>query len=131
MYSCMFLNSDNTSDIKYILFFMFLNSDNTSDIKYICFSGTVIDGAATTYNIPSLALDGDIDYQSDITTVSMQFAGFTSHLHGVMAYEWSVGTTPGGEEVMPFTTHGIIHKEERNVPGDGKCVLCLSSFFLF
>lgn len=104
---------------------MFLNSDNTSDIKYICFLGTVIDGAAYTYNLPSLVLDGDIDYQSDITTVSMQFAGFTSHLHGVMAYEWSVGMTPGGEEVMPFTTHGIMHKEERNVTGDGKCVLCL------
>ncbi|CAG2251013.1 unnamed protein product [Mytilus edulis] len=34
-------------------------------------------------------------------------------------YEWAVGTSPGGEDVQPFMSEGIIHSEEENVAGDG------------
>ena len=79
-----------------------------------------MDGSDKT-EIPDMSDIGvDIDYQSDISTVSVQFTGFESHLHGVMAYEWAVGTTPGGEDVQPFMPHGIIHREEKDVKGDGK-----------
>lgn len=67
----------------------------------------------------------DIDFTSDTTTVTVQFEGFESHLHGVMSYEWAVGTTPGGEDVQPFMSEGIIHTEEDNVAGDGNVL----SFF--
>ncbi|XP_052067219.1 uncharacterized protein LOC127706604 [Mytilus californianus] len=62
----------------------------------------------------------DLDFQSDMSTVSVQYTGFESHLHGVMAYEWAVGTTQGGKKVQPFMPHGVIHNEEKDVKGDGK-----------
>lgn len=77
--------------------------------------GIVVDGTDSSYTVGN-----DINYQSDTSTVSVQFSEFTSHLHGVMSYEWSVGTTPTTEDVLPFTSHGIVHKEEKNVKGDGK-----------
>jgi hypothetical protein len=86
--------------------------------------GIVVDGADRT-EIPVMSdIGDDTDYQSDMSTVSVQFTGFESHKHGVMAYEWAVGTTPGGEEIQPFMPHGIIHKEEKDVKGDGR--LCMT-----
>jgi hypothetical protein len=48
-----------------------------------------------------------------------------------MAYEWAVGTTPGGEEVQPFMPHGIIHKEEQDVKGDGRLCMTVVSPLLY
>ncbi|CAG2187681.1 unnamed protein product [Mytilus edulis] len=79
--------------------------------KYV---SIVVDGTDSSYTVGN-----DINYQSDISTVSAQFSDFTSHLHGVMSYEWSIGSEPAGEDVLPFTSHGIVHKEERIVKGDG------------
>ncbi|VDH98959.1 Hypothetical predicted protein [Mytilus galloprovincialis] len=81
-------------------------------------AGLIVDGADGTDGT-STELGVDVDYTVDTTTVSIQFDGFESHLHGVMMYEWAVGTTPGGEEVQPFIIEGIIHSEEENVAGDG------------
>ncbi|XP_052081925.1 uncharacterized protein LOC127719726 isoform X2 [Mytilus californianus] len=81
-------------------------------------AGLVVDGAdGTDENTPALGVD--VDYTVDTTTVTVTFDGFESHLHGVMMYEWAVGTSPGGEEVQPFMSEGIIHSEEENVAGDG------------
>ncbi|CAG2246701.1 unnamed protein product [Mytilus edulis] len=71
----------------------------------------------TDENTPELGVD--VDYTVDTTTVTVTFDGFESHLHGVMMYEWAVGTSPGGEDVQPFMSEGIIHSEEENVAGDG------------
>ena len=62
----------------------------------------------------------DIDYTMDFSVVTAQFEGFTSDLHGVMAFEWAIGTSPGGEEVQSFMTAGIIHEEDDSIPGDGE-----------
>lgn len=48
-----------------------------------------------------VVLDGnqvgvDIDYQSDTTQLCITFGGF----HGAVSYSWSVGTTPGGSDIM-------------------------------
>ncbi|XP_076085326.1 uncharacterized protein LOC143056125 [Mytilus galloprovincialis] len=80
--------------------------------------GLVVDGADRTDENTS-ELGVDVDYTVDTTTVTIQFNGFESHLHGVMMYEWAVGTSPGGEDVQPFMSEGIIHLEEENVAGDG------------
>jgi len=82
--------------------------------------GFVIDGADGT---EGTAMGVDVDYTHDYSTVTAQFSGFTSHLHGVMSFEWAVGTSAGGEEVQPFMEHGINHHEEENVPGYGKISL--------
>ena len=87
---------------------------------YLFSSGIVVDGADGTDipNNPNMGVD--VDYTVDTTTVTIQFDGFESHLHGVMMYEWAVGTTPGGEEVQPFMSEGITHTEEETVAGDGQ-----------
>ena len=60
------------------------------------------------------------DYQLHSSTVTLQFNGFESHLHGVVDYEWAVGSTPGGEDTLSYTPHGLIHSEEENFHGNGK-----------
>ncbi|XP_052081235.1 uncharacterized protein LOC127719259 [Mytilus californianus] len=82
-------------------------------------AGIVIDGTDGTDHDPVSDIGVDIDYQSDISTLSVQFTGFESHLHGVMAYEWAVGTSPGGQDVTTFSADGILHVEEQNIAGDG------------
>ncbi|KAK3609657.1 hypothetical protein CHS0354_035942 [Potamilus streckersoni] len=61
----------------------------------------------------------DINYQMDTGTVSVQFEGFESSMHGVMTYQWAVGTQPGGEDVQPFIEAGLLHNEEKEVAGQG------------
>ncbi|CAC5409205.1 unnamed protein product [Mytilus coruscus] len=80
--------------------------------------GLVIDGAEGTDG-NTLVLNEDLDYQLDFSTTTLQFNGFESHLHGVVDYEWAVGTTPGGEDVMSYTPHGLVHSEEADVVGNG------------
>ncbi|VDI71255.1 Hypothetical predicted protein, partial [Mytilus galloprovincialis] len=79
----------------------------------------VIDGTDRTDHDPVSDIGVDVDYQSDISTVSVQYTGFESHLHGVMDYEWAVGTTPGGQDVTTFSSDGILHVEEQTIAGDG------------
>ncbi|KAL3873866.1 hypothetical protein ACJMK2_036950, partial [Sinanodonta woodiana] len=75
-------------------------------------AGIAIDGLGNT-------MEQDIDYQWDISSVTMRFSGFTSHLHGVASFQWAVGTTPYGEDVLPFIQADLSHEEEANVPGNG------------
>ena len=49
----------------------------------------------------------------------MRFSGFESSLHGIQGFDWSIGTTPDGEDVQPYMEHGIVHSEEDNIPGHG------------
>ena len=62
----------------------------------------------------------DLDYQLGSSTVSVQFSGFESALHGVMRFEVAVGTEPGGEDVLPFTSANIVHMEQPDVVGHGQ-----------
>jgi hypothetical protein len=64
-------------------------------------------------------LVNDIDYQADTHTLTIQFSGFESSLHGILEYDWAIGTTPGSEDVQPYLEQGIIHNEEENVAGTG------------
>ncbi|CAG2247498.1 unnamed protein product [Mytilus edulis] len=82
-------------------------------------AGIVIDGTDSTDHDPVSDIGIDVDYQTDISTLSVQFKGFESHLHGVMAYEWAVGTSPGGQDVTTFSSDGILHVEEQNIAGNG------------
>jgi hypothetical protein len=49
----------------------------------------------------------------------MRFSGFESSLHGIMSFDWAIGTSPGAEDVQPFLEDGIIHNEEEDVIGNG------------
>ncbi|XP_063408918.1 uncharacterized protein LOC134692399 [Mytilus trossulus] len=81
--------------------------------------GIVVDGTDSTDHDPVSDIGVDVDYQSDTSTVSVQYTDFESHLHGVMDYEWAVGTTPGGQDVTTFSSDGIFHVEEQTIAGDG------------
>lgn len=61
----------------------------------------------------------DTDYQLDTATVTLQFTGFESTMHGVMQFEMAVGTEPNGEDVLAFTDANIIHLEELDPVGRG------------
>ncbi|XP_046574117.1 uncharacterized protein LOC124282192 [Haliotis rubra] len=83
-------------------------------------AGIVIDGADSTERTDFMGIGSDMDHQKDTGVVTVQFAGFESHEHGVTYYDWAIGTTPGGEEVQPFIMAGLIHEEaEANVSGNG------------
>lgn len=94
------------------------------------FSGIVIDGTDNLDNVinngTAVDITTDVDYQLDSSTVSVQFSGFESALHGVMHFEMAVGTNPdGGEEVMAFTDFNIVHIEENNTTGNGNLTVVL------
>ena len=85
--------------------------------------GVVYDGAEGTENIVSGTLHPDgvfeIDHQLDASTVTVQFTGFESSLHGIMKFEMAVGTEPEKQDVLPFTEENVVHMEETSVAGNG------------
>lgn len=83
---------------------------------FLTFSGVIIDGADGT---EKGIMGKDVDVTSDSSTVTAQFEGFTDDDQGIMEYEWAVGTTPGGEDLMGFTKQGIVLKEETAIAGNG------------
>jgi hypothetical protein len=71
-----------------------------------------MDGADGIYD-NNYVLEHDTDYQLHLSTVTLKFTG-------VVDYEWAVGSTPGGEDTLSYTPHGLIHSEEENFHGNGK-----------
>ena len=41
-----------------------------------------------------------------------------SQLHGISRYEWAVGTTPGGEDIQPLTSDGVVPGSDPSMPGN-------------
>ena len=39
-------------------------------------------------------------------------------MHGISSYEWAVGTTPGGEDIQPLTSDGVVPGSDPDVPGN-------------
>ncbi|KAK3612537.1 hypothetical protein CHS0354_024514 [Potamilus streckersoni] len=75
-------------------------------------TGIVTDG-------PSFGIEYDIDYQSDMSTITVAFSGFESSQHGIMGFEWAIGTLAGGEDVQPYMDTGIVHTETDSMAGNG------------
>jgi autotransporter-associated beta strand protein len=51
---------------------------------------------------------GDIDFQVSLTAIAAKWSGFTDGAgSGIASFEWAIGTTPGGTDVMAFTSEGI------------------------
>ena len=51
---------------------------------------------------------GDIDFQVSLTTITAKWSGFTDgDGTGIVGYEWAIGTTAGGTDVLAFTADGI------------------------
>ena len=59
--------------------------------------GAVVDGPAA-----------DIDFQLSLTTINATWSGFTDgDGTGIDRYEWAIGTTSGGQDVLAYTSVGI------------------------
>ncbi|XP_078620549.1 uncharacterized protein LOC144887293 isoform X2 [Branchiostoma floridae x Branchiostoma japonicum] len=84
-------------------------------------AGLVFDGAGA---IDLSAPTTDVNYQLEATTVSLQFEGYESAQHGIAGYEWGVGTSPGTDDIQPFTDVGILASED--TPGSGIAQIPLS-----
>ena len=54
----------------------------------------------------------DIDYQLDLSTVTVTFSGFESKLDGVTRYEWAVGSAPRLDDVMPYSYVNLVTDDE-------------------
>ncbi|XP_066275501.1 uncharacterized protein [Branchiostoma lanceolatum] len=81
-------------------------------------AGTVTDGWETWTTVEQ-AMTVDVDYQRDVSTVTVQFSGFESEQHGISHYEWSVGTEPRLDDVQPYTAAGIVLSDHTDNPGGG------------
>ncbi|CAH1268735.1 Hypp3967 [Branchiostoma lanceolatum] len=79
-------------------------------------AGTVTDGWETWTTVEQ-AMTVDVDYQRDVSTVTVQFGGFESEQHGISHYEWSVGTEPRLDDVQPYTAAGIVLSNHTENPG--------------
>jgi subtilisin-like proprotein convertase family protein len=60
-------------------------------------AGTVNDGWAPP----------DVDTQLSVTTLSANWSGFSDPQSGIAGYEWAIGTTSGGQELLAFTPVGL------------------------
>jgi hypothetical protein len=52
-------------------------------------------------------LPPDIDTQLSVTTISANWSGFSDAESGITGYEWAIGTTSGGQEILPFAPVGM------------------------
>src|SRR5205814_1678938 len=69
---------------------------------------TVDNTAPTVTGLPNDGTAADIDFQTSTTTLSANWAGvFADAESGISGYEWAVGSSPGGYDLLDFTTNGI------------------------
>ncbi|XP_064646203.1 uncharacterized protein LOC135499389 [Lineus longissimus] len=84
--------------------------------------GLAIDGPEGTEN-PYSSMGIDMSYTKETSTVTIQFEGFESQLHGLKRFEWAIGRTPHHEDVQPFIEAGIVLRNDpttqANIDGDG------------
>ena len=80
---------------------MNVTTDTFSPIKVVSgdVAGVVKDGPDTLV---------DIDYQLDLSTVTVTFSGYVSERDGVTRYEWAVGSAPRLDDVMPYSYVNLV-----------------------
>ncbi|XP_019614832.1 PREDICTED: uncharacterized protein LOC109462715, partial [Branchiostoma belcheri] len=107
----------------------FSTTVTASPIKVVAadVSGLVFDGAGSSDLTQMASTAIDVDYQLEATTVSLQFEGYESAQHGIIGYEWGVGTIPGADDIQPFTDMGIVAFDEPAGSGIAQILLPLSS----
>ncbi|XP_019642103.1 PREDICTED: uncharacterized protein LOC109483513 [Branchiostoma belcheri] len=71
-------------------------------------TGVVLDGPHMTDSESDDVATVDVDYQLHTGTVTVRFKGFESARHGIVHYEWAVGTAPLLDDVQSFSSAGIV-----------------------
>ncbi|XP_078585863.1 uncharacterized protein LOC144867674 [Branchiostoma floridae x Branchiostoma japonicum] len=82
--------------------------------------GVVADGPHMTDSETDDVSTVDVDYQLQTGAVTVRFKGFESARHGIVHYEWAVGTAALWDDVMPYSSAGIVlHDEDLSMEGIG------------
>ncbi|XP_066298079.1 uncharacterized protein [Branchiostoma lanceolatum] len=71
-------------------------------------AGVVVDGPRMTDGEADDVSTVDVDYQLHTGTVTVRFRGFESARHGIVHYEWAVGTAALWDDVQPYSSAGIV-----------------------
>nr|XP_006817933.1 PREDICTED: uncharacterized protein LOC100377080 [Saccoglossus kowalevskii] len=79
----------------------------------------ITDDGPDTQTIGTNIVSVDTDYQKEDTVVTAQFHGFGSQVHGIVYYEWAVGTQPRLDDIQPYTDAGIVVDNQHGNPGEG------------
>ncbi|XP_071798137.1 uncharacterized protein [Asterias amurensis] len=77
----------------------------------------VVEQDQTGYVTDGPSMLQDKEAQKDREIVTIWFDDFESQLHGISSYEWAVGTTPGGEDIQPLTSDGVVPGSDPDMPG--------------
>jgi len=64
-------------------------------------------------NVPGIVFDGnklyeDVSFTNDHTSVSASFYGFESEACNIISYDWAIGRTEYGTDVMTYTEYGLV-----------------------
>ncbi|XP_035698714.1 uncharacterized protein LOC118431579 [Branchiostoma floridae] len=75
-------------------------------------AGVVVDGPHMADSQADDVATVDVDYQLHTGTVTVRFKGFESARHGIVHYEWAVGTAALWDDVQPYSSAGIVLYED-------------------
>ena len=90
-------------------YFVTVRATNGSGLQSTATSdGVMVDATPpTATGVPNDGTGADIDYQSSTTTLSANWAGvFADAQSGVAGYEWAIGTTAGGTNILGYASVG-------------------------
>ena len=73
----------------------------------------------------------DIDYQVDTGTLTAMFSGFESEAHGIHHIEFCVGTRPGWDNIVPYSSQGVIVEESPEEDVIGEIKISMRTFIYF
>ncbi|KAI8485273.1 hypothetical protein Bbelb_370200 [Branchiostoma belcheri] len=83
-------------------------------------TGVVVDGPRMTDSEDDDVATIDVDYQLHTGTVTVRFKGFESARHGIVHYEWAIGTAALWDDVQPYSSAGIVtYNDNANLEGIG------------
>src|SRR5690606_8394554 len=71
-------------------------------------------------------LGADTDHQSETDSLSANWTGFSDAQSGISRYQWAIGTTPGGVDVMKWTNAG----NELSATMYGLDLECLRTYYI-
>ncbi|XP_066299088.1 uncharacterized protein [Branchiostoma lanceolatum] len=71
-------------------------------------AGVVVDGPRMMISEADDVATVDVDYQLHTGTVTVRFRGFESARHGIVHFEWAVGTVALWDDVQPYSSAGIV-----------------------
>ena len=77
--------------------------------------GVMVETPPTVTGVPNDGTGADIDYQASATSLSANWAGvFADPETGITGYEWAIGTTAGGTNILGYTSVGTATSASAN-----------------